>query len=77
MTRLKPKRRIHVSNGVALLAAMVLVASSFIAVSENDPDQQEHSRQIAATLSADDGSGADKSSARRKLSLSRLLFGNS
>lgn len=77
MTRLKPKRRIHISNGVALLAALVLVASSYIAVSENDPDQQDHSVQSATTVSADDGSRAEESGARRKPSLSRLLFGNS
>ena len=77
MIRLKPKRRIHVSNRAALLAAMVLVASSFIAVSEDDPDQQQHSIQSTASLSEDGGTGENESSARRKLSLSRLLFGNS
>lgn len=77
MTRLKPKRRIHVSNGVALLAAMVLLASSYIAIYDNDADQQDRSMQSAAAMSKDEGSGVDESSARRKLSLSRLLFGNS
>jgi hypothetical protein len=77
MIRLKPKRRIQVSNGAALLAAMLLVASSFIAVSENDPDQQNRSMQSAATMSKDDGSRVEESSARGKPSLIRLLFGNS
>lgn len=76
MIRLKPKRRIHVSNGAALLAAMVLLASSYFALSGDGPDQQEHSMQSTASLSQDGSTGENESSARRKPSLSRLLFGN-
>jgi hypothetical protein len=76
MIRLKPQRRLRVSNGAALLAAMVLLASSYFALSGDDPDQQAHSMQSTASLSQDDSTGVNESSARRKPSISRLLFGN-
>lgn len=74
MIRLTPQRRIHVSDRAAVLAAALLFIVSWMGFSEQtstDANLNENQAMVAQT----DNKPVDTANAKRKLSISLLLFG--
>jgi hypothetical protein len=79
MIRLIPKRRFHVSNRLAILAALILAVTSFTGIPGKGPNDQNSAANEVTTVSlqADKQANTGNSTTRkRKLNISVLLFGH-
>ena len=79
MIRLIPKRRFHVSNRLAVIAAVILAGTSFTGLpgkESTDPGfaiESEANVTLQAETNANTSNAATK---KRKLNISVLLFGH-
>lgn len=76
MITLTPNRKYHVSNRLAVLAALVLAISSYIGfvnATAFDPEYVEHAN-VATSNQGDQA--AEPAVKKRKLNISLLLFGH-
>ena len=75
MIRTTPQRRFHVSNRAALLAALILVITSYVGFAGNKAFEQKYTEQTVAETATADSQSVSSTSNKRKLSISLLLFG--
>ncbi len=76
MITLTPNRKYHVSNRLAVLAALVLAISSYIGFVNGtafDPEYVEHANVAASNQG---NQAAEPAVKKRKLNISSLLFGH-
>lgn len=79
MIRVSRQNRYHVSNRLAIFAALILAITSFIGLSSSsEVDRQNLLDGPTAVVqqSSEQGSADEASTSKRKLSISLLLFRN-
>ena len=75
MIRLTPQRRFHVTNKLAVLAAVILGLTSYTGfISDRSYDGQNFETQSVSVSQMEEDSSADPQK-KRKLNISSLLFG--
>ena len=74
MIRMTPQSRFHVSNRAAMLAALLLVLTSFTGLSNGTSQDQQFAENAQAVTQANE-KVANQTSNKRKLNLSLLLIG--
>lgn len=76
MIRLKPQRRVKISNRLALVGALSLALSTFPGFDSGDPATHGlASQEVAPSSEAVTEQAAERAPGKRGNSLSRLLFG--
>ncbi len=75
MIRLTPQSRFHVSNRAAVLAALLLIFTSFTGLSSNQDFDQKYMDNPAASVAQSEENADHSTSNDRKVNLSLLLFG--
>ena len=75
MNRLTPQNRYLVSNRAALLAALILVFTSYFGLNADHVAEQVFAQQNIVSSTTADTSAAGNTSKKHKLSISLLLFG--
>jgi hypothetical protein len=75
MIRLTPQHRFHVSNRAAMLAALLLVITSFASFSSGSSHDQKYVENAQAASTQTSEKVANQTSNKRKLNLSLLLIG--
>ncbi|MFT5098301.1 MAG: orotidine-5'-phosphate decarboxylase [Lysobacterales bacterium] len=75
MIRKTANHRFHVSNHAAILAALILVFTSFTGFTANQDFDQQYMDKPEASVAQSAENAEDKASESRKLNISLLLFG--
>jgi hypothetical protein len=75
MIRTTPQRRFHVSNRLALMAALVLAVASFYGASQAPDGNSGYEQTTVAANTPADHQATSGTGTRRKLSIGLLLFG--
>ncbi len=76
MIRLTPQRKYHVSNRLAVIAALALAISSYVGFTNSTAVSQEYVEHASVTVNRQDNQAVDTSVKKRKLNISLLLFGH-
>ncbi len=75
MIKLTPQRKYHVSNRLAVLAALVLVITSYVGFVNGTAFDREYVEHASVTVNQQESQAVDTSVKKRKLNISLLLFG--
>ncbi len=76
MIKLTPKRKYHVSNRLAVVAALVLAITSDVGLVNGTVFNREYVEHASVTVNQQESQAVDISVKKRKLNISLLLFGH-
>jgi hypothetical protein len=78
MIRIRPKRRFHISNRLALVSALALSLTLFSGVDglQNGTPEGASQAKAVETQPTEVNDGSDPAERRKQFSISRLLFGH-
>ncbi len=76
MIKLTPQRKYHVSNRLAILAALVLAITSYVGFVNGTAFDREYVEHASVAESQQESQAVDTTVKKRKLNISLLLFGH-